>query len=172
VSKQLCAATVLITGPSGAGKSTWCQQTAVRLQASGLVVAGLLSPPVWENGRKTAIDLLNLHTGERRCLASARQKSGTGPVTASWQFNPDVLAWGDDCLQKLPPCDALFLDELGPLEFERGLGLQTGLTLLDGRSIPRTYAVIRPDLLATARRRWPWAEVMLVENGYTPGAQP
>jgi nucleoside-triphosphatase len=172
VSEQPRSAALLITGSSGAGKTSWCQQLVTQLRASGVRVAGLLSPPVWINGRKTAIDLLDLVTGERRCLASVRQKDDSGLVTTHWQFDPDVLAWGDGLLQTLPPCDALFLDELGPLEFEQGLGLQTGLTLLDGRSVPRTYAVVRPRFLDLARQRWPWAEVVDVGNGRFPGAQP
>lgn len=135
-------------------------------------MAGLLSPPVWTNGRKSAIELLALATGERRRLAAARQRNDSGLVTTHWQFDPDVLAWGDGLLQKLPPCEALFLDELGPLEFEQGVGLQTGLTLLDGRSIPHTYAVIRPSFLDLARQRWPWAGVVDVANGRLPGALP
>lgn len=172
MTQQLHSATRLITGPSGAGKTTWCQQMVAQLRASGVRVAGLLSPPVWTNGRKTAIDLLDLVTGERHRLASARQRDDSGLVTTQWQFDPDILAWGDGLLQTLPPCEALFLDELGPLEFEQGLGLQTGLTLLDGRSIPHTYAVIRPRFLDMARQRWPWAEVVDVADGRIPGVQP
>ncbi|MGB4675600.1 MAG: nucleoside-triphosphatase, partial [Aggregatilineales bacterium] len=62
----------LVTGDSGAGKTTWCRSLVEAARQRGLRVAGLLSPPVFEQGVKTGIDLLDLTTGERRRLAARR----------------------------------------------------------------------------------------------------
>jgi nucleoside-triphosphatase THEP1 len=151
---------ILLTGPSGAGKTSWCQALVSRAGAAGRTVAGLLSPPVWANGRKQAIDLLALHTGERRRLALRCRPGHGGPGTPTWQFEPETIAWGSQILNQLPGCDYLFLDELGPLEFHHNQGLQAGFALIDEQTAPFSFVTIRPTLVAAARRRWPWAELL------------
>jgi hypothetical protein len=52
------------------------------------------------------------------------------------------------------------MDELGPLEFEKGIGLIAGLELIDGKMFHQAIVVIRPKLLQPAQYRWPEAEVV------------
>jgi len=54
------------------------------------------------------------------------------------------------------------VDELGPLEFEEGRGWLTGLAAVDCGAFTAAVVVVRPRLLAEARRRWPGAEVVEV----------
>jgi len=79
-----------------------------------------------------------------------------------------VVAWGDAHLARLTPPELLILDELGPLEFIAGRGLQAAFPLLDGRGYRWGVVVIRPDLLAAAQTRWPWAQVVSLDS--EPGA--
>ena len=63
---------VILSGPSGAGKRTWCQGFADRARAAGIIVGGFISPPVFINGQKVGIDIVDQLSGERRCLAVRR----------------------------------------------------------------------------------------------------
>lgn len=162
---------VLVTGDSGAGKTAWCQDFCRQARAAGLAPLGVLSPAVFESGEKTGIDLLAIHTGERRRLAIRRDENGgkppDAPATSSWTFDPLVLAWGNRLLGKLPDGDLLVLDELGPLEFTKNTGLTAGLALIDSRRSRLNCVVVRPALLHIASARWPWARTLDV-GGWLP----
>lgn len=147
---------ILITGPSGSGKSTWCAELAEGARAKGMSVGGLLSPPVIVGGSKVGIDLIDLATGERRRLAIPRGSTSPAPTICHWQFEPTTLAWGNDILRDLPPCDLVILDELGPLEFIHDGGLQEGVHLIDSRRLRVACVTIRPELRPHAQKRWPW----------------
>ena len=151
---------LILTGRSGTGKSSLCALLANRARDAGLSTGGLISPPVFSNGRKIAIDLIDQLSGESRRLAARRTTGAPGLTTDHWSFDPTALAWGNQCLLDLPPCDLFFLDELGPLEFRRGEGLLAGLALLDRRRGGRSVVVIRPELLTEASARWPWGRVV------------
>lgn len=57
------------------------------------------------------------------------------------------------------PCDLLIVDELGPLEFNRGEGWIAGLTAVDSGSYQSALVVIRPSLLKMAYQRWEVSQV-------------
>ena len=150
----------LVTGLSGAGKTTWCGDLVRQAQARGLRVAGLWSPAVFENGRKTGIDLVALHSQARRRLANLRDKTPVALATIQWAFDPEVIAWGNAVLRELPQNDLLIVDELGPLEFIRQEGLLEGLRLIDDGRYRVAMVVIRPSLLPQAQARWPHAQII------------
>lgn len=150
----------LITGPSGSGKSAWCAQFIEEARVDGLEVGGVLSRPVFTQGRKVGIDLLDLQTGEGRRLANLRTAESKGLTTKRWQFKPQTLTWANRILRDLPPCDIVIIDELGPLEFTREEGLDEGMRIVDDKRSPEMYVVVRPELLSQAMKRWPWAEIL------------
>lgn len=154
----------IITGDRGAGKSTFCQHLAELAGAAGWQPGGLRSPAVVEGGQKTGIAAVDLRTGERRLLAVRRERDQPAAElqTNRWRFDPEVMAWGNDVLQTAVPCDLLVVDELGPLELERGEGWLAGLAALDSGRYRAGVVVIRPELLAIARQRWPAARVIFV----------
>lgn len=154
----------ILTGSSGEGKTPLCMQLAEQARASGLVVAGLISPPIYEGGHKVAIDIVDQLSGESRRLAVRRGGQGEGFITENWELDLAVLDWGNQLLANLPACDLLILDELGPLELVLGKGLQAGLDLVDNRFSPITTAVIRPRLLTIAQERWPWGKVIHMKD--------
>ena len=120
-----------------------------------------------EGGRKTAIDLVDLGTGQRRRLAEVRRADEPGTATQRWRFAEPALAWGNEVLRAAaegPGVDLLLVDELGPLEFVRGEGFTDGLTAMDARRYAVALVVVRPALVDEALRRWPDALVVDVED--------
>lgn len=157
---------VIVTGARGSGKSRWCERLVAAATARGRRVAGVLSPAVFEDGHKVAIDLVDLTSGTRRRLAAPRRGEGEGETTERWRFDPETVAWGNEVLRRTAgePHYVLVVDELGPLEFQRGAGLLAGLEALDDRRGGVAIVVVRPSLLTHATERWPDALVIDVED--------
>lgn len=143
----------LLTAPSGAGKTTFCAELARQARSRGLDVAGILCPPVFENGLKTGILAQDLRTGETRPLAVLAAQS---PIPndqlplGQWLFSTESLAWGNAVLQTALPCDLLIIDELGPLEFFRGQGWQAARHILPRDEYRAAVVIVRPDLAQNA----------------------
>ena len=150
----------LLTGGRGSGKTRWCEALARAGRDAGLVVAGLVSPPVLVGGEKTGIDLLDVASGERRRLAERARADLPGTEGLGWCFDPEALALGNALLARAGACDLLLVDELGPLEFGRGSGLTAAFALLDSRRYRLAVVVVRPALVAAARARWPGAALV------------
>ena len=156
----------LISGESDSGKTRFCRQAAGALKELGWDVAGIVSPAVFNEGGKFAIDGLDLRSGERRRLAelTAAGNPLQGPQTKRWQFSMQALRWCNEVLQNATPCDLLIIDELGPLEFDRGEGLLAGFEANDSRQFKTSLTVVRTSLLERARDRWPDAEVLNISD--------
>lgn len=151
---------ILVTGLSGAGKTTWCKKLTEKAANQGMVVAGVLSPGKFEEGKKTGIEIWDLFTGEKRCLAKLREKDSDGLSTPRWTFSEDALDWANQALLDIPDTDLLVLDELGPLEFLQDRGLTAGLALIDTSRYKVACVVVRSSLLPKALQRWPDALVV------------
>jgi len=147
------ALTALITGPRDHGKSTLCAHVAAASRAAGLDAAGLVSPARFANGRKMAIEVLDLRTGRHRMLAWRRSTTSPplGLHTDAWTFDEAALAWGHAVLQAATPCDLLVIDELGPLELVQGQGWMIGLDPLRAGRYRLALVVVRPALLPRFR---------------------
>jgi len=156
----------LISGEIESGKTRFCRQAAGALKELGWDVAGIVSPAVFNEGGKFAIDGLDLRSGERRRLADLTAAVSTlqGPKTKRWHFSMQALDWCNEVLQKATPCDLLIIDELGPLEFNHGEGLLAGFEANDSRQFKASLTVVRMSLLEKARDRWPDAEVLNISD--------
>jgi nucleoside-triphosphatase THEP1 len=155
----------ILTGSRGSGKTTLCRRLAAEAKALGWDVAGVVSPAVFDGGEKTGIEVLDLRSGESRQFA--RRPAAYDGATShrpSWIFDQIALAWGNQVLKTVIPCDMLIVDELGPLEFEAGVGWSAGMKALDSRSYQVGLVSIRPELLKAARQRWPFAGVVDMES--------
>ncbi len=151
---------ILLSGEFENGKTTLCLKLLETAQTSGYSTKGVICPPVYENEIKTGIDVLNVESREQRHLAILRGSAIDGIYTTRWLFDQESIKWGNEILLKAVPCDLLLVDELGPLEFERGEGWQNGLRAVDSRAFHMTVAVIRPRLMDIALQRWPDAQVV------------
>lgn len=140
----------IITGASETGKTRFCTHLVENARREVLEIAGLLSPPVYVNGVKTAIEVEDLRSGERKILARRRIDERGSIQTKRWSFDTEVLNWGNDILAVATPCDLLVLDELGVLEFERGGGLQNGLSAIQSGKFRVAIVVIRLELIDKA----------------------
>jgi nucleoside-triphosphatase THEP1 len=150
----------MVSGPSGAGKTAFCRRAATLARQAGWQVAGLLSPALFSSGIKTGIQVEDLRSGARRPLASATPGDPFVLQLGNWAFDPQALAWGTEALQASAPCDLFIVDELGPLEFNRGQGWVAALSLLCQPGYRLGLVVIRPDLQEVARRSLPITHVL------------
>ena len=157
---------ILVTGPSGSGKTRWCLALADYASILGNHVGGLVSPAVFEGDLKIGIDLLDLGSGAQRRLAVRWGKSSSGQITADWHFDDEALNWGNTVLEQLGACQLFILDELGPLELQRGVGLTKGIGLIAERRYRLACVVVRPSLLEIAQALWPWGEVFCVRSSH------
>lgn len=153
---------ILLSGVSGSGKTTVCLKVIEKLRGKPLLIAGVLCPPEFDGTTKTGIDLLDLRSGEKRVLAQLTIPGTNGLHTHKWHFNEDAIRWGNEKLANSVPCDVLMIDELGPLEFERGLGFMNGFTAVDSGEYQCALVVIRPSLLEKAIDRWSSSQVIVV----------
>ena len=160
---------ILLTGEFQSGKTTLCLELYVLAREAQLEVKGVISPAVFEGDEKIAIEALDLQSGVRKRLAELRGSQERSLDTLRWSFFPEVIAWGNKLLLEAVPCDLLLIDELGPLEFQRGEGWVNGFTAVDSGDFQAAILVIRPNLVKEAERRWKVSRVVdLDQNSLDP----
>ena len=153
----------VITGERGAGKSRYCLELLKDLEKEGSSAGGFISPAVYTDGIKTAFYTMDVRTREQR-LCGTRTAQDRGTI-GCWQMDVSVLEWGNELLRNSIPCDVLFIDELGPLEFEKGKGYTEAFPVLENGRYNRAYVVIRPECLDAFRQIMPEFDVITVEGG-------
>ena len=141
----------IVSGPRGGGKTTLCRRLLELARQRGLDCAGIISPAHFEGGRKVGIDLLDARSGERRPLAKADGLPGE-LRTVAFRFDPGAVEWGVGLLNAACPCDVLIVDELGPLELERGQGWTNALDVLRNGLFKLAVVVVRPALVSVFRQ--------------------
>ena len=132
---------VILTGARRVGKSTVCSKAAALARRRGYVCGGILT--VADQGVRHVLDL---RTGQRRCLTVT---SGREDVVAQgrFRFSRETLSWGNEALRRSVPCDLLVIDEVGPLEVERGQGWVAAFDVLGAGDYGLALLVVRPELL-------------------------
>jgi len=150
----------IVTGSSGVGKTSWCVKAVELVRQAGLFAGGILCIAEFDDGRKVGIDLRNIGTGEQRKLGTRQSSTDNGIRVGGWCLDEKVIDWGNKILRALSNRDVVFIDELGPLEFELGGGFHAGLSLLSESRYRTAFIVVRPKLIDNARSRWPHARVI------------
>jgi nucleoside-triphosphatase THEP1 len=146
---------MLLTGTRGVGKTTVCQAMADLARAEGRAVGGVLTPLVLDSdGVKAGFEAHNLANGERWLLAHM-QRPLDGPRVGAYVFDSSGLAGAIAAIRAAMTngVDLLFLDEVGPLELERGEGFAPLLKELHLDGPGHVCMVVRPSLLPELRRR-------------------
>jgi len=141
----------IVSGPRGSGKTMLCLRLIELARQRGLDCAGIMSPARFREGRKVGIDALDVRSGERRSLAEADQLPGD-LRTAAFRFDTGAVKWGAAILDTACPCDVLMVDELGPLELERGQGWVNALAVLRSGQWKLAIVVVRPALVEVFRK--------------------
>ncbi len=158
----------MLTGERGVGKSSCCHHMAELASARGWDVAGVLSPALFQEGRKIGIQVADLRSGETRALA--RYRRSAEPGASCYDFDPASLDWADALVAGAPPCDLLMVDELGPLEMEQGKGLVSALDVLRKGDFRLAVVVVRPSLLDLFQARLGFPCAVRRVRGLPPGA--
>lgn len=131
-----------LTGERGVGKTTLCLELARRRPA----FAGLVSPAILDHcGHKVGFSALCLQTGEQWDLGRSDVPLD-GPVYGKYSFSAEGIARGIQCLEAAlaRPGRIVVLDEIGPLEMEKGNGFAAAFPLLAAAG----------DLLLVSRPRY------------------
>lgn len=158
----------ILTGEIQSGKTSLCLEIADIARDNGVTLGGVLSPGVFLDGVKVAIDALDLKTGEKVRLADSGDQ-GAGPLTTKrYVFHPLAVAWGNQVLENALPCDLLMVDELGPLEFRQGEGWVNGFSVVASGNFSAALLVIRPSLLEEALSRWDVERIIDLDNPNLP----
>lgn len=141
------ASVIVLTGERGIGKSTVCRGTVGMAQSEGYTCGGILTL-AHEDGR----DVLDVSSGDVRRL-TLEVNAAQGVDQGRFCFDRQVLAWGSTLLIQATPCDLLVVDEIGPLELERGGGWINAFDVLRGGDFALALAVVRPELVVQAQLR-------------------
>lgn len=146
---------VLITGGRGVGKTTLCGRAVELARAAGHSCGGLLTRTARGGGRV----VVDVRTGDARPLTVTEG----GVAIGCYRLDPAALTWGEGVLARAVPCDLLVVDELGPLEVERGEGWTKAFDLLRTGSFRLALVVVRPELVAEVLRRLELSPSAVVE---------
>ncbi len=139
---------LLLTAPRGAGKTTACERMIQRAREAGLSVGGILTPARYDaSGAKSGFYAVDLASGEQRELAIVASDEAQRTV-GRFCFDADALAWAAErALWALnAPLDVVVIDEIGPLELERGQGFASALTALPQARARAAILIVRTEL--------------------------
>jgi nucleoside-triphosphatase THEP1 len=159
---------LILTGERESGKTTLC----LALAASSPRFVGIVSVPVVDDGgARVGFAARSLATGEEWVLGRSDADLG-GPRYGRFSFSSGGIARAVDCLRGILTSSGggaaqstgsvVVIDEIGPLEVDRGEGLAPVLPLLAGAGdlvlVARPSLVDRIEALVPRHRR----EVLVV----------
>ena len=140
---------ILLTGEKKIGKSTLCRKVCDWVRARGYKPAGIVCPALYDSDkRKRGFMAEDVRTGKQWVLGT-REKKLFGPGYGSYTFSRSGLHRAVRILKRAPKkgCDLLVLDEVGPLEMERGEGFRSALDMLTSQKYVNLLIVVRPSLI-------------------------
>ena len=140
----------IITGSRGVGKTTLLLKLIEEQKNKGKHPSGIMTPAIYDkNNDKVGFYALNASNGEQWELGRS-DKLLSGPSYGPFSFSERGFNRANEILEKvLSEGHAdVFLDEIGPLELEKGYGFFSVLSLISSFDINRNlYLVIRPELI-------------------------
>jgi nucleoside-triphosphatase THEP1 len=141
---------IILTGERGVGKTTVCQKAVAIAQSKDYVCHGILtlSQPGGER------DVADVCSGDKKRLTVGPDAEQV-VIQGRFRFDPETLAWGNKVLSKAHDCELFVVDELGPLEIERGGGWYKAFYTLQRNDYALAVAVVRPELVIPAQLRLP-----------------
>ncbi len=141
----------IITGKRGVGKSTVCRKVFNLVYMKNHKPAGIISPPIYDSeGNKVGIMLENLITNEQWLLALTNSNTNLeGPFYGLYKFSREGLNKAINILKEAfqSGCDLIVLDEIGPLELEKGDGFKPIIELFTYKKDMILLIVVRPSLI-------------------------
>lgn len=137
----------VISGPRDSGKTAAAAGLAERLHGEGCSTGGILSEAELRLGVKSRYAFRDLMTGEKMTYAMRRGSPVRGGELA-FEFLSAGLAFGSRAIRNAfaVQVDALFVDEIGPLE-QGGQGLWAAVQEVRGAFSGRFVVTVRSSLL-------------------------
>jgi len=120
-----------VTGPSGSGKTQLCQKIVGEAIELGYDVAGFVSPAIFSEETKIAINVKILPSGKEKALAILAQNDMVNNVYGKWKFDQKAIDLIQNHFLAIKHCDMLIVDEIGPLEIDQGKGWHKVLQHID-----------------------------------------
>ncbi len=146
---------IILTGTRGVGKTTVCRRAVTLAEERGYVCGGILTVAddiPTDRQHRDARDVLDVSTGRWHRLTRSSDGDET-VIQGRFRFDPQVLSWGNTVLSQAVPCDLLVVDEVGPLEMERGEGWVSAFDVLRGGEYALAVPVVRTELIAQAQKK-------------------
>ncbi len=159
---------MIISGERGCGKTLLCISLKKALLDLGKGVQGVISPGLYQNGRKIGILAEDIDSGMKKQVASYVPGWDEKNPVKMWKFDYDGIACMNDCIKAMPPADNWIFDEIGILELQEKSGWTAALEKIDERNYLRAYIVVRPVLMEFALKRWPDAFIFNVNSADEP----
>jgi nucleoside-triphosphatase THEP1 len=141
---------LILTGEIGIGKTTACRNAVRNASGRGFHTGGILTPPIFVDGKKTGFYAEDLRTGERWVLGTRDTGAPIeGPVYGIYRFAIDGFkrAYGALKTAVVERCDLIVLDEIGPLEIVHKKGFFRILEPLFNVKDAYLLLVVRPSLV-------------------------
>lgn len=140
----------IITGRRGVGKTTLLLKLIEELKNKGTPSSGIMTPAIYdEDGNKVGFYALDVADGGQWELGRS-DKLLDGSSYGPFSFSERGFIRANEIIEKVLTngLEDVFLDEIGPLELDKGYGFFPILSLINSFDINRSiYLVIRPELI-------------------------
>lgn len=153
----------IITGGVETGKTRWFESFINFLDAENKAYAGLICPGIWDSGQKLGIDAVLLPNKIKINLAMRKENNEVG-FLKKWNFRDAAISEINEHFSNLPKNEFLFVDEIGPLEIERGEGFTKALEILKIGEFEKAFVVVRRHLIEAAKKVFsPTSEIEIID---------
>jgi len=138
----------IVTGSQNEGKTTTLKDVVGLLRQRKLSICGLVSPGLYEENRRIAIQAENLESGETIRLADFLPGWDPQFPQKKWKMHMEAIAWGNAQLKACDPVGKIFiLDEIGILELLDHQGWQSGLDIIREKKYSKALVSVRKELV-------------------------
>ena len=132
---------ILIYGDRGSGKTGCCEKIIFESEKRKIKTGGVICPAILNRDKiKTGCLVYDLLTGFSMELGS-NTRTLDGPFWKKWSFSECGFTFANKAIKSAmeTKCDIIFLDEIGPLEFEKAEGLWSSLEMMKNAFSDNTY---------------------------------
>lgn len=146
---------ILLSGVRGVGKTTACLRLATLARHESVRIGGIICPSHLDaEGERDGILAQDVATGEQRLLASLEADPSLC-IVGRFRFQSDAMSWALNVVSAAlcEPLDAVIMDEIGPLELQRGGGFAPALSQVVSARAACVLLVVRFELLELLRAR-------------------
>jgi nucleoside-triphosphatase len=156
---------ILWTGPKHSGKTTCAIRLIQMARTEGFVVAGILEPSLYDNGKLLGFNVLDVQNQKQTPLARRNNDKST---TGFFKFITEGLQFGNAALSTKATkfADLIIIDEFGPLEL-KGQGWRRNIDSLLSSSNAIILIIIRQRLKDTFQKLYtgvPCLELEAIEK--------